>query len=144
MRRRLLGDGTVVAVRDGQQARKAPRFWFVGAESGAPVEVKMAIARFRRLPERVRGQMVLWGWLGGPGMTPKMKFEQDEVNYGQPPTDKAFERCHNCNHFFKQEASGVQICAIVKGAPISPIAWCSRWTKAISAKAFIAYQWGRR
>jgi hypothetical protein len=122
--------------------RRVPKFWFIGAERGAPVEVRMAIARFRQLPEKVRGQMVLWGWLGGPGMTPKMKFEPNEVNFGPPPAGKAFERCGGCNHFFTHHPTGVTICAIVKTAPISPLAWCSKYVPAISAKAFIKYQDG--
>lgn len=117
---------------------RTPRFWYKDAGQNMPAEVRMALARFRQLPEKVRAQIPLWGWLIGGG-TPVGKMEQSEVQYGPPPSDKAMQRCHNCIHFYRHETTGVQICAWVKGV-ISPTAWCNKWAAPISRKAYVDYQ----
>lgn len=142
IRRRLLGDGSVVAVRDGKSPRKAPRFWYKNAEQNMPVEVRMALARFRQLPEKIRAQLPAWGWLLGGG-TPKLKMEQADVQYGSPPSNPLTQhhRCQNCNRFYQHVPTGTGVCDWVRGV-IAPNAWCNRWAPAITREAYVRYQDG--
>lgn len=100
------------------------KFIFPNAGEKAQAEVKKAIARFRKLPESVRGKTSLWGWLLGEG-TPDYKIAQPDVKYTDKSQTKG-QYCGNCARIYDARSSGSAICDIATG-DIKEGGECDRW-----------------
>lgn len=131
---------TIFRRRAKDALKRAPRFFYAHAGKNAPAEVKLALARFRALPEKVRAQIPAWGWLLGGG-TPPLKMDKADVQYGPPPADRTHQRCSNCNRSYQHVGSGTFICDWVRGS-IAPQAWCNRWMPVMQRDQYVSYQEG--
>jgi hypothetical protein len=111
-------------------------FDYLSAGKKAPPEIRAAIARFRRLPLKLRLQTPLLWWLLPEG-TPPFKFSQEESAY--QPGPKGEQRCANCRSSYQHVTSGTYICDQIRG-PIRPEAWCRVWRPPFSASEYVKYQ----
>lgn len=108
-------------------------FRYGKAGSNAPPEVKHAINRFHKLPEKDKSKQNLWQWLLGNG-TQDYKVSQKDSEY----TDKATgeDRCENCRFAYLEWDRQEFICSEIQD-DIKLAGWCDRFKKGDSLKKAI-------
>ena len=93
----------------------------------APPEIRLAIARFRKLPQTLKARVPLLYWLLGSG-TPPYKMNPADALYGAPPpaAQAMGQKCANCRFAWQNVKGRNYICSQIAG-PIAPAAWCRLW-----------------
>ena len=95
----------------------------------APNGVKIAIARWRKLPKKIRDKKPLLYWLLGSG-TPPYKMSKKDSNY----IGKSVKgmNCGNCRYTFRRHVNDELICSQIKGNIILD-QWCRLWVSGDTA-----------
>ncbi len=86
--------------------------------------VKRIILHFRRLPLKIRENMVLLYYVIRGG-TQDWKMDQKDADYKKHPVND--QECGNCQFWYPQPLKGRYICSQVRGDDIRGNYWCRLW-----------------
>jgi hypothetical protein len=111
---------------DGEKPSDKP---YPKAGENAPLEVRKAVAMWRKMPKKKRDSKPLLYWLLGSG-TPPYKMTKKDSNY----IGKSVKgmNCGNCRYTFRRHVNDELICSQIEGN-IELGHWCRLWVSGDTA-----------